>query len=196
MTTIGGKLMEGQHPFAGTRRRRIAVFATAALAVVATAALISSALARTFTLQIAKGAKVTNTTGTTKLENIVVNSRGFAVYTLTGDSKSHPECVMSNGCLAVWPAVTVSSAKKLSRASGIHGKLGTWHRNGFTQVTLNGHPLYTFSVDISQHSRHHALGEGIVHFGGTWHVIKTSSSSSSTMTSPTTSTNTTPNPGY
>lgn len=185
--------MEGQHPRAGARRRRIAVFATVALAVVATAALISSALARTFTLQIAKGAKVTNTTGTTKLENIVVNSRGFAVYTLSGDSKSHPECVMSNGCLPVWPAVTVASAKKLTRASGIHGKLGTWRRNGFTQATLNGHPLYTFSVDTA---RHHATGEGIVHFGGTWHVIKTSSSSSSTMSTPTTTTNTTPNPGY
>jgi predicted lipoprotein with Yx(FWY)xxD motif len=193
--------MEGKYPRAGARRRRIAVFATVALAAVATAALISSAVARTFTLQIAKGAKVTNTTGTTKLENIVVNSRGYAVYTLSGDSKSHPECVMKNGCLAVWPAVTVSSAKKLSRASGIHGKLGTWRRNGFTQVTLNGHPLYTFSVDMSQHARHHALGEGIIHFGGTWHVIKTLSSSSSTTstpttTMPTTTTNTPPNPGY
>jgi predicted lipoprotein with Yx(FWY)xxD motif len=190
--------MEGQHPRAGARRRRVAVFATVALAAVATAALMSSALARTFTLQIAKGAKVTNTTGTTKLENIVVNSRGFAVYTLSGDSKSHPECVMRNGCLTFWPAVTVASAKKLSRASGIHGKLGTWRRNGFTQVTLNGHPLYTFSVDISRHARHHALGEGIANYGGTWHVIKTSSSSSPTTTTPTTTTNTTPNPypGY
>lgn len=79
MTTIGGKLMEGQHPWAGARWRRIAVFATATLAVVALAAPISSAVARTFTLQIAKGAKVTDTTGTTKLASIVVNSHGFAV---------------------------------------------------------------------------------------------------------------------
>ena len=182
--------MEGQDARAGARRRRIAVFATVALAAVATAALISSALARTFTLQIAKGAKVTDTTATTKLENIVVNSRGFAVYTLSGDSKGHPECVKSNGCMAIWPPVTVSSAKKLSRASGIHGKLGTWRRDGFTQATLGGHPLYTFSADTQ---RDHAIGEGIIHFGGTWHVVKTSSSSSSTTSTPTT---TNPYPGY
>jgi predicted lipoprotein with Yx(FWY)xxD motif len=172
--------MQGQHARAGTRRRRIAVLTTLAVALVATAAMISSALARTLTLQIAKGAKVTDTTGTTKLENIVVNSHGFAVYTLSGDRKSHPECIKSNGCLAVWPPVTVASAKKLSRASGIHGKLGTWRRNGFIQVTLGGHPLYTFSAD----TRHHAIGEGIVRFGGTWHVVKPSSSSSSTSSPP------------
>lgn len=190
--------MEGQHPRTGARRRQIAVFATVAVAVVATAAMISSALARTFTLQIAKNAKVTSTlTGPTKTENIVVNSKGKAVYTLSGDSKSHPECVMNKPCLTVWPPVTVASARKLSRASGIHGKLGTWRHNGFTQVTLNGHPLYTFSADTQ---RNHAMGEGIVHFGGTWHVIKTSSSSSSTTSTPTTTTSTssttTPYPGY
>ena len=187
--------MQGQHPRTGASRRRMTVFITLALAGVATAALISAAVARTFTLQIAKGAKVTNQQMQTTTENVVVNSKGKAVYTLTGDSKSHSECITSSGCLGIWPPVTVASVKKLSRASGIHGKLGTWHRNGFTQVTLNGHPLYTFSLDKS---RHQATGEGIVHFGGTWHVVKTSSSSSSTTSTPTTSTPTTTNPypGY
>jgi hypothetical protein len=91
-----------------------------------------------------------------------------------------------------WPPVTVSSPRKLTKAAGIKGTLGTWHRNGFFQVTLNGHPLYTFSQD---HQRRAATGEGLNTFGGIWHVLRpattrvssggtmTSSSSTSTSTS-------------
>ena len=53
-------------------------------------------------------------------------------------------------------------------------------------MTLNGHPLYTFSVDKRKDA---ASGDGIVNFGGTWHVVKTSASnktaSTNTGTAPT-----------
>jgi predicted lipoprotein with Yx(FWY)xxD motif len=78
---------------------------------------------------------VTNQSGTTKTENIVVDSRWLAVYTLTGDSKSHPKCTKANGCFSFWPPLTVSSAKKLSKAQGIKGRLGVWH----LQWVLPGH---------------------------------------------------------
>ena len=42
-------------------------------------------------------------------------------------------------------------------------------RDGFTQVTLNGHPLYTFEGDGNKAGV--ANGNGIVAFGGTWHVV-------------------------
>ncbi len=145
----------------------------AAIAGLATALLVSVALAKTFTLQVAKDAKVTNTAHVTKSETIIINSRGRAAYALTGDSKRHPECTKADGCFQFWLPVTVSSAKKLSKASSIKGKLGTWHRNGFTQVTLGGHPLYTFVLDTHKRA---ATGEGIKSFGGTWHVAKPSGS--------------------
>lgn len=136
--------------------------------LVAVAAFVTAAVAASFTLKVAKHAKVTNfVSHAVTHPNVVVNSKGMVVYTLTGDSKKHPECVKSNGCLAIWPPVTVSSIKRLSRASGVKGKLGTWKRNGFIQVTLDGHPLYTFVEDTHKGV---AVGEGIVHFGGTWHV--------------------------
>jgi hypothetical protein len=101
---------------------------------------------------------------------------------------------------SIWPPVKVSSPEKLTKAAGIKGKLGTWHRNGFFQVTLNGHPLYTFSID--RHPRA-AMGEGIHGFGGTWHVLRPAGSSakpvnqppmttSTSSTTSTTSTSTTP----
>jgi predicted lipoprotein with Yx(FWY)xxD motif len=171
-------------------RRRSATLLVAAVAGFGTAALVGVAIANTFTLQVAKNAKVTNQMRMTTRENIVVNSRGRAVYDLTGDSKTHPECTKAKGCFQVWPPLTVSSAKNLSKAPGINGKLGVWHRNGFLQVTLGGHPLYRFAPDSQKDA---ANGEGIHSFGGTWHVIKAavSGSSTSTMTSTTTTGTTT-----
>ncbi len=161
----------------------------AALAGFAMAALVGVALAKTFTLQVAKNAKVTNQSHATKTENVVVTSHGFAVYDLTGDSKSHPKCTKGNGCFKFWPPVTVSSPNKMSKARGISGKLGVWHRNGFFQVTLGGHPLYRFALDSQKDD---ATGEGIVSFGGTWHVVKAGGSSTGGTTSGgTTSTTTT-----
>ncbi len=143
--------------------RRSALLLLAAVAGFGAAALVGVAVAKTFTLEIANNAKV----DAASHGNIVVNSHGQVVYWLTGDSKRHPECTKKNGCFKFWPPVKVSSAKKLSKMRGINGKLGVWHRNGFFQVTVDGHPLYTFAFD---HQRRVATGEGLKTFGGTWHV--------------------------
>ena len=183
------------------RRRYVAVVA-AVLAGLASAALVGLAVAKTLTLQVAKGASVTNQSGATKTENIVVNSKGRAVYTLSGDTTRHPKCTKANGCFSFWPPVTVSSAKSLSKAAGVKGKVGTFKRNGLTQATLGGHPLYTFAND---RKRANATGEAINGFGGIWHVVKGPGSGSSgsasgpSMSTPTTAPTTTPTspyPGY
>ena len=171
------------------RGTKLAAATIAATAGFAAAALVGVALAKTFTLHVAKNATVTNQAGMSNTENIVVNSHGRALYMLTGDSKSHPKCRKANGCFSFWPPLKVASPKQLSKAPGIKGRLGVWHRNGFWQVTLAGHPLYRYAGDSQ---RHRATGEGVVSFGGTWHVEKAGSSSGSgTMTS-TTPTMTTP----
>ena len=97
-----------------------------------------------------------------------MNKKGFAVYWLRGDSKSHPECTKANDCFKFWPPVTAKSAKALSKAPGISGKLKSWKRDGFTQAVLGGHPIYTFAPDTKKDD---ATGEGVVAFGGTWHVV-------------------------
>jgi predicted lipoprotein with Yx(FWY)xxD motif len=150
--------------------RRFAVTIGAAALVVGVTSLAGVAIARTLTLQVDRSAKVTNMmTHTTRTESIVLNPSGRAVYDLTGDRRGHAECTKANGCFGFWPPVKVSSPKKLSKAAGIKGKLGTWHRNGFFQVTLNGHPLYTFSLDSKKRA---ATGEGLHTFNGFWHVIR------------------------
>jgi predicted lipoprotein with Yx(FWY)xxD motif len=168
-----------------SRRTGYAAFLSAIIAAVALAGV---AIASSFTLTVAKNAKVTNQKMQTKTEPIAVNSKGHAVYLLTGDSRNHPECVKANGCFVIWPPLTVKKANsKPSVAKGIKGKLGVWNRMGpngpMHQVTLAGHPLYMFAFDTQ---KDHATGEGIVHFGGTWHAITASVSKAGakTTTSP------------
>jgi len=166
------------------------IMPTAAIAGLATAALVSVAIAKTFTLNVAQNAPVTNQMSVTTHEAILTGVHGKAIYTLTGDSKKHPECKRSNQCFMFWPPVTEPSGKQATKAAGIKGKLGTWARNGFVQVTLGGHPLYYYSGDPKHVT--HAKGEGIVSFGGTWHVWKIGSSGGgNTGTTGTTNTMTT-----
>lgn len=180
----------------GARLRRPAVILAVAVAGFAVAGLAGIAGAKTFTLNVAKNSQVTNTNGMTVREPIAVTSRGLAVYTLSGDSIHDQKCTKANGCFKFWPPVKVSSAKKLSKAPGISGQLGVWHRDGFFQLTLGGHPLYMFARD--KH-RDDATGEGIHGFGGIWHVTKASASKATgttTTSTGTTTTTTTPYPVY
>lgn len=150
-------------------RGRTVVATLAATAAVALAVVAGVAVARSFTLTVAAHAKVTNASGSTRTEAIAVNARQHAVYYLTGDSRRHPECTAGNGCYASWPPVTVAAGARASKEARIKGKLGVWRHGGISQVTLNGHPLYTFVDDVQ---RRRATGEGLTSFGGTWYVIQ------------------------
>jgi predicted lipoprotein with Yx(FWY)xxD motif len=142
-------------------RRLAAVAGVAMLAVAAVIAVMAmSADAASNTIGV-KTVKVG-----AKSEPIAVNSKGVTVYTLSGESTKHLECT-TRACFTAWPPVTVHG--KATMAAGVKGKLGTFKRNGFTQVTLNGHPLYTFEGDGNKAGVAH--GNGIVAFGGTWHVV-------------------------
>ena len=191
MQTIEGSFMPRSQR---SRLGRRAVAAVLAGAVgIAAALLVSLAVAKAFTLQVATNASVTNQSGTTKHEAIAVASNGRAVYTLSGDTTQHPKCTKANMCFQFWPPLKVSG--KPTKAPGIKGQIGTFKRNGFTQVTLNGRPLYKFSGDSAKRT---ATGEGIVSFKGTWHVVKATTTKGTNQTTSTmTSTGTTTNPyGY
>jgi predicted lipoprotein with Yx(FWY)xxD motif len=184
----------GAHASGSRRLRFWAAALSAGLAGVALAALAGIAIAKVTTLGVAKNVKVG-----TKTENVVVDSHGITVYTLSDETtKPHVKltCTKASGCFAFWFPVTVHSAStKLTAASGIKGKLGMLHRNGFFQVTLGGKPLYTFKFDATNGKpvKGKATGEGVPSFGGVWHVIAAASSShAQTHTTTTTTTSTNP----
>ncbi|MFL5862672.1 MAG: hypothetical protein ACJ780_18165 [Solirubrobacteraceae bacterium] len=131
------------------------------IAVVAVLVAASLAVARSSTV----GVGTAEVTG--HKEPVAVNARGVTVYELAPESARHLVCT-SAACLSVWPPVKASG--KLTKAPGVHGKLGTVKRKGFAQLTLNGHPVYTFVEDAGRRGK--AEGEGINNFGGVWHVFR------------------------
>lgn len=151
--------MPSDHPF-GRRRARTA-WIVSALAAAALLAATAVAIARTFTVSVA----TVHLGG--RSERIAADSRGVAVYELVPETTRHLLCTQASGCFGVWPPVKVHG--RLTKAPGVRGGLGTLRRNGFVQLTLNGHPLYTFAPDGGQ--RGVATGNGIHSFGGTWFVL-------------------------
>ncbi|MFZ0041657.1 MAG: hypothetical protein WAK93_10140 [Solirubrobacteraceae bacterium] len=152
-------------------------------------ALSAAATSRPTALKVAK-AKLSGPSGD-RTEPIAVSSKGVAVYELSPETTHHFLCTKANDCFALWPPVKVKSAKVV-KASGVKGHLGTVHRDGFIQLTLNGHPLYTFVEDGGRKGG--AMGDGLHSFKGTWHVFAEGTPSAPPTTSGSTTTPTTP--GY
>ncbi len=151
------------------------------------AVLVLLALGAVSAVALAKGAKTTlrTTHNSTLAETIIVDSHGRTLYELRPETSHHLLCT-SNACFQFWPPLKVGSAHaKLTKATGIKGKLGILHRAGFFQATLNGLPLYRYSGDSAAGQ---ANGQGIKTFGGTWHVVTASSPKTSTSSTTTGST--------
>jgi len=169
--------------------RRITLLIVA-LAGFGTAALAGLALGKSGTTSLIVQKNVKDTMQGNKLVNIVATSKGLPLYFLTGDTKKHPECTKAKGCFPIWKPYTVPKGTTPTKASGIKGKLKLWHRNGFFQVLVGGHPLYTFKGGTD--SKTVASGDGIMSFGGTWHLIPDPPSGSGPTTTSGTTTGTTP----
>jgi predicted lipoprotein with Yx(FWY)xxD motif len=97
---------------------------------------------------------------------ILTNSKGFALYYLTGDKAGKPTC--ATGCADYWPAALVKKTQQLTNKS-LPGKLGTVHAlAGGRQITYNGWPLYTY---ISDQHPGQVTGNNVPQSGdGVWYV--------------------------
>jgi predicted lipoprotein with Yx(FWY)xxD motif len=80
-----------------------------------------------------------------KLGTYLVNDKGFTLYTYQLDMNDHSYCV--NYCLHMWPALTVASGRR-PIGVGVNDLGAITRSNGVRQVTYEGHPLYTFEIDI------------------------------------------------
>ena len=136
--------------------------AAGCLAIVAVLSFAGIAVAASATLATGKA------TVKGKSETVVVDATGATLYTLSGETAHHLKCT-SSMCFKFWPPYKVSASAKLTKAKGVNGTVSKLHRGTFYQVMLNGHPLYRFLEDAGKKGS--ATGEGIVAFGGTWHVV-------------------------
>lgn len=103
----------------------------------------------------------------TSLGTVLVDSKGRTLYLFEKDKTKKSTC--SGACAQDWPPATTSGTPKASGGVNQH-KLGTTKRSdGSTQVTYNGHPLYTFVLDQGKPGS--TKGEGVSAFGAKWYVM-------------------------
>jgi predicted lipoprotein with Yx(FWY)xxD motif len=102
----------------------------------------------------------------TSLGKVLVDGRGRTVYVFAKDAPGTSNCDAT--CAVQWPPVSAPTPLPGS-LPGVTGTLGTTTRtDGSAQLTVAGHPLYTFSGDSAAGQ---TGGQGIRLNGGLWTVV-------------------------
>jgi predicted lipoprotein with Yx(FWY)xxD motif len=132
-------------------------------------AALSAVLLLTAGLAEAGGGKGTVKLRNTKAGKILVNSRGFTLYTFTKDKPNMDNCDAT--CQLAWPPLIAKG--KVVAGSGVKkSMLGTITlANGKKQVTYGKHPLYTYVADGGPGETSYI---GVFASGGKWYAINAS----------------------
>jgi predicted lipoprotein with Yx(FWY)xxD motif len=97
---------------------------------------------------------------------VLVASNGHTLYDFEKDKGGTPACY--GACAQAWPPLTTSGEAQVGNGAS-SGMLGTVERkDGTTQVTYAGHPLYTFVEDQKPGE---ANGNDVTAFGGEWYAL-------------------------
>ncbi len=101
---------------------------------------------------------------------IVTNAKGITLYEYRKDKGTRSECYDGNGCAkAILPLLTNGAPR--AKGGAIPSKLGTTERkDGTTQVTYAGHPLYFWHDEIPGQAR----GWGVKAFNARWYPLRPS----------------------
>jgi predicted lipoprotein with Yx(FWY)xxD motif len=101
-----------------------------------------------------------------KLGKMLVDSSGRSLYLFEADKGTSSTCFGS--CAATWPPLTTSGAPK-ARGGVKQALLGTTKRkDGSTEVTYHGHPLYYYAGDSAPGA---TTGQALDQFGAEWYVL-------------------------
>jgi predicted lipoprotein with Yx(FWY)xxD motif len=102
---------------------------------------------------------------------ILVSSTGFTLYEFTKDSKGMDSCVEISGCPHFWPPLMVTGTP--TAGAGVKASLLSTITlpGGGSQVTYDGHPLYTYSGDSGPGETGYV---GVRAFGGYWYALRRS----------------------
>ena len=113
------------------------------------------------------GAAVLTVATAPKVGPILVDAKGFAVYDFHKDKGTTSSCY--GACAKVWPPVLTTGDPQVGEGATA-SLLGTSKRkDGTTQVTYAGHPLYTYEADKKPGE---ANGNDIDSFGAEWYALQ------------------------
>ena len=117
----------------------------------------------------AEGVAVVTAASAPKLGKIIVDSKGLTLYDFHKDKGTTSACY--GGCAQVWPPL-ITAGKPQAGEGAMASKLGTTERkDGTTQVTYAGHPLYTYVQDKKPGD---TTGNDFTSFGGEWYALQPS----------------------
>jgi predicted lipoprotein with Yx(FWY)xxD motif len=96
---------------------------------------------------------------------ILFDRSGQAIYLFDKETTNHPECY--GACAEAWPPV-LAGGVPTAAAGVLADALGTTRRrDGTTQVTYAGHPLYYYAHE----GKNEVLCHNVREYGGLWLVI-------------------------
>jgi predicted lipoprotein with Yx(FWY)xxD motif len=109
----------------------------------------------------------------TRFGQILADRDGYALYLFTRDQDEAPAGGAEKSrcyghCAKAWPVL--EKRGKLRAGAGLEDDLlgTTKRRNGGTQVTYNGHPLYYY---VGDRKPEQVLCQDVQEFGGRWYVV-------------------------
>jgi predicted lipoprotein with Yx(FWY)xxD motif len=102
----------------------------------------------------------------TGLGDVLVDRHGRTLYLFARDAGTVSAC--TGACAVNWPPLRVRGTP-VAGTGARQSDVGTTARpDGISQLTYNGHPLYTFANDKKPGDTN---GEGINAFGGSWFAV-------------------------
>jgi predicted lipoprotein with Yx(FWY)xxD motif len=126
--------------------RIIPLISVALAAAALTACGSSSQQAQKSSAAAPAASKTVSLASVSGVGKVLVDSKGFALYSPKQDTSQMIRCTGS--CTSIWVPLTVKGSPTMG--PGLNGKIGTTKRpDGRTQVTFDGKPLYTFAEDSS-----------------------------------------------
>jgi predicted lipoprotein with Yx(FWY)xxD motif len=140
-------------PVAGTQRQAVRDGAAGRTAARGTSAASSRA-----------GATVKLTP--TRYGNVLVDKRGRALYLFTRDHTPVSQCY--GDCAGRWPPFLTGGVPVAGTGAQANLLGRTRRRDGSTQVTYRGHPLYYY---IGDRRPGQVLCQDVEEFGGRWYVV-------------------------
>ena len=94
------------------------------------------------------------------------DASGQPIYLFDAEATSRPQCY--GECAEAWPPV-LTEGRPRSEGAVRADLLGTTsRRDGSTQITYAGHPLYFYAHE----GKYQVLCHNVDEYGGTWLVVK------------------------
>jgi predicted lipoprotein with Yx(FWY)xxD motif len=102
----------------------------------------------------------------TGLGNVLVDRQGRTLYLFGRDSGTMSAC--TGACAVNWPPLRIRGTPLVGTGAKATDVGRTARPDGISQLTYNGHPLYTFVNDKKAGDTN---GEGLNAFGGSWFAV-------------------------